>query len=291
MKHSTKSLVKLGFTELEAEVYTTLLQKSGMTGYGVAQSIGKQAANIYKAIESLQNKGAIIVDEGANRLCRAVPAEELLSRLEREFLESKRAAADSLAKIQNTDIDDRVYQLRSSEQVFERCRKMLLDCRQIALLDIFPLPFNELRKDIDDCVKRGVEVLIKVYEPVEIEGAKVFLDSFNQTVMSRWQGQWLNAVIDAREHLLAYLTLDGKDVYQAVWSSSAYLSCVYHSSIGSELVLTDLLRRIAQGIATKDLQKLAKNYFEYTVPKASGYQDLLERFSEIKSLAFKARSK
>lgn len=286
-----KPMVKLGFTELEAEVYTTLLQNSVMTGYAVAQSIGKQAANIYKAIESLQNKGAVIVDEGANRLCRAVPADELLSRLEREFLECKQSTADSLAKIQNNDTDDRVYQLRAREQVLERCRKMLRECRQIALLDIFPVPFAELKTEVESCIKRGVEVLIKVYEPVEITGAEIFLDSFNQEVKNRWQGQWLNIVTDAREHLLAFLTLDGQDVHQAVWSSSAYLSCVYHSSIGSELVLTGLLQRIQNGASAKELQKSAKKYFEHTAPKASGYHDLLETFSKSKPATRKARSK
>jgi sugar-specific transcriptional regulator TrmB len=275
-----KSLHKLGFTELEAEVYAVLLQKSAMTGYGVAQSIGKQAANIYKAIESLQNKGAIIVDEGSNRICRAIPADELLSRIEREFLENKQEAANSLAKIQDNSADNRVYQLRSREQIIERCRSMLLNCRQIALIDIFPVPFKELQADIEATAARGVEVLIKVYEPVEIESAEIFLDSFNQTVIDRWQGQWLNIVTDAAEHLLAFLTKDGKEVHQAIWSSSAYLSCVYHSSIGSELVLTGLLKRIEEGVSTKELAKIAKRYFEHTAPKSLGYQILLERFGE-----------
>ena len=77
-----ESLVALGFTALEAEVYIYLLGASPATGYRVAQAIGKPIANTYKAIEALESKGAVIVEHSANKLCRAIPAEELLGQLE-----------------------------------------------------------------------------------------------------------------------------------------------------------------------------------------------------------------
>ncbi len=80
-----EALVSLGFTALESEIYTFLLQESPVTGYRVAQALGKPTANTYKAIESLALKGAVIVAEGAQRHCRAVPAQELLNRLDRRF--------------------------------------------------------------------------------------------------------------------------------------------------------------------------------------------------------------
>lgn len=289
IKDSTEALIKLGFTGLEAEAYTALLQQSTMTGYGVAQMLGKPVANVYKTLESLQNKGAIIADEGSNRVYRAVPAGELLSRLQRNFLENKQQAEESLAKIQNSSVDERVYQLRSRGQVFELCRRMLADCRQIVLLEVFPLPLVELLSDIEAAIARGVQVVIKVYQPIQIDGAEIFFDSFSEIVMERWQeGQWLNVVTDASEHLLAFLTADGKEVHQAIWSSSAYLSCVYHSTFGSELVLTGLLNHIEQGASAKQLQKLAKRYFQLTAPKAAGYQALMERFGKTRSLLAKS---
>ncbi|MDO8629132.1 MAG: helix-turn-helix domain-containing protein, partial [Phycisphaerales bacterium] len=68
-----QTLVPLGFTPLEGEVYAILVAESPATGYRVAQAIGKPVANTYKAIESLERKGAIVVDDGESRLCRAVP--------------------------------------------------------------------------------------------------------------------------------------------------------------------------------------------------------------------------
>ena len=86
---SIQTLIDLGFTNLEAEIYTFLLQESPATGYRIAQAIGKPAANTYKTVQSLEKKGALLVDDSEKRLCRAVPADELLNRLERQFSERK----------------------------------------------------------------------------------------------------------------------------------------------------------------------------------------------------------
>src|SRR3954454_24931874 len=102
---SINALVGLGFTGLEAEIYTALLAESPVTGYRVAQAIGKPAANVYKAIASLEAKGAVLVDDGASRVCRAVPPDELLARLERGFAERKAQAASALARLRGAEGD------------------------------------------------------------------------------------------------------------------------------------------------------------------------------------------
>src|ERR1700730_2132659 len=94
LESSAQALVALGFSGFEAEVYVRLLaEPQPVTGYKVAQVLGKPVANTYKALESLSNKGAVIIDDGANRMCRAVAADELLSKLERRFRDNQRTAA------------------------------------------------------------------------------------------------------------------------------------------------------------------------------------------------------
>src|SRR5262249_42976736 len=247
-----QSLTGLGFTELEAEVYVSLLQHSPATGYRVAQSIGRPVANTYKAIESLQQKGAILVDEGASRLCRAVPAEELLAQLERGFQRRRQEAAHALASLRAAPEDDRVYQLQSVEQVFERCRRMLQGCEQVAVLDVFPKPLEELRPDIEAVVRRGVRIVIKAYAPAALPGADVVVHAQGRVSLRGWPGQWLNGVTDGREHLLAFLTSDLRGLYQAVWSGSAYLSWVYHSAVAAEAILAALMRDLEEGAAAAD---------------------------------------
>src|SRR5438874_1780106 len=76
-----RALVELGVTGLEAEVYTFLLQESPATGYRAAQALGRPVAGIYKALEALAHRGAVVVEEGTTRQYRSVPGEELLGGL------------------------------------------------------------------------------------------------------------------------------------------------------------------------------------------------------------------
>src|SRR5580698_10497182 len=101
-------LVSFGLTQLEASVYLFFLQEGPATGYRAAQALGKPAANTYKAIESLENKGWLLKDDSLSRLFRPVPAEELLRRLDRDFHERHEHAAQQLKQIERAQDDERV---------------------------------------------------------------------------------------------------------------------------------------------------------------------------------------
>lgn len=280
MDDSIQSLVALGFTELEAEVYTFLLQESPATGYRVAQAIGKPAANTYKAIETLQNKGAVIVERGASRLCRAVPSDELLSQMERSFCDRRAKAAEALAGLRGSPDDDRIYQLQSSEQVYARCRTMLARCKQVAVLDVFPLPLERLRPEIEAAAERGVYVSLRTYQPAEVKGVEVVYSSKGQAVMEVYPGQWVILIVDGVEQLLAFLTPDGRGVHQAIWSRSAFLSFVLNDAVWCSTILLALVKLIDRGAPVEEIQGALDHFrqsFSYDIP---GYRELLRRFGE-----------
>jgi len=275
-----QSLLAFGFTELEAEVYVFLLQEWPATGYRVAQAIGKPVANTYKAIESLQNKGAILVNDGANRLCRAVPAEELMAQLERSFQRARQQAVQALSTLHGDQDDDRIYQLRSLAQVLERCHQMLDRAEQLAVLDVFPGPLDELRSALQSTAQRGVKVVLRAYQPAVVAGAEVFVDPRGATVLKRWPGQWLNLVIDGQEFLLAFLNSEGTDVHQAVWSGSAYLAWVYYSAVRCELSLGELEHLLEQGATAAELRRAVARHRSLFKADLGGYRKLFDRFGK-----------
>ncbi|NNE42736.1 MAG: TrmB family transcriptional regulator [Gemmatimonadetes bacterium] len=272
-------LVSLGFTALEAEVYTYLLREAPVTGYRIAQALRKPAPNIYKAIESLELKGAVLVEEGASRRCRPVPPDELLGHLERRFRDDTRRAAQLLADVSQSPPDDRVYTLRSPDQVLERARRMLADAREVVLADVFPLPLAELRKDLEATARRGALVTVKVYEPTDVAGARVVTDG-RADIFERWPGQWVNLVVDGREHLVAFLSPDGKSVHQAVWSGSLYLSWVYHSAVGAEMSLDAVRQALADGADARGIARLIDEMDAVKALQARGYRELTRRVAD-----------
>lgn len=247
-------LAPFGFSEIEALVYAFLLQEGLATGYRVSHGIGKPTANTYKALSSLAARGAITVEEGEGRLCRAVPPGELLDRLEKGFRDRKAQALSQLDRLQQSHGDDRIYQLEDADQVLARAKAMLDRAQSIVLLDIFPAPFAALKPDLKAAVARGVRVALQVYEPVTLPRAEVVLSDAGADLLASWPGQQLSLVVDAREHLLALLGRDGRTVHQAIWSGSTFLSCMQHNALACELLLRD--RKGGEGPARR-LQKIS----------------------------------
>lgn len=227
-------LTPFGFTSLESEIYTFLLKESPATGYRVAQAIGKAAANTYKAIESLQQKGAVLVEEGANRLCRAVPSDELLARLTRDF-EWRRAEAElMLAKLNSGADDDRVYSLRSRAQIIERARHMLGSAEAFALMACSANVAHQLGDTLVASGKRGLEVYLLCPEAVGIPGVKA-ARSQNHAFVDE-----LRLTVDGAEHMNALFSAGREDAVQAIWSKSAFLASCAHRGLAAELTLLGL---------------------------------------------------
>jgi hypothetical protein len=65
MPEPSKALMALGFTELEARIYTFLLQESPATGYRIAQAIQKPVANTW--LPPFERQGVTGAGHGAVR--------------------------------------------------------------------------------------------------------------------------------------------------------------------------------------------------------------------------------
>jgi hypothetical protein len=273
-----ETLVELGFTPLEAEIYVRLLRDAPVTGYRVAQSLGKPAANVYKAIESLQAKGAVLVDEGRTRVCRPVPHDELLDRLERSFRDRRRRAEGELSRLRRDTSDDRVYALHDPEQVFQRARRMISEAKCVVLADAFPEPLTELAPDLAAAHGRDVTVAVKAYRPVELGGGRSIVGADAERVLASWPGQQLNVVADAERTLLALFDTAGKRLLQAVWSASTYLSCLTHSWLAAEISHTELVAGLEAGESRESLLAAARELRGIIRSSYPGYETFLRRF-------------
>lgn len=248
-------LVALGFTEIEAAAYTFLLRESPATGYRVAQGIGRTAANSYKALESLETRGAVMSEEGETRNYRALPADELLRSLDKAFTKHRERAAQLLSRVRPDHADDRVYQLRTPSQVYERCRTILASARHVVLLDVFADPLAELREAVEQAAARGVRIAMLVYEPTVVAKAEVVLNHQASTVHKRWSGQWVNLAADSAEQVHALMTPDGAEVLHATWSASAFLAHLYQSGLLGELSASVVRNSIRAGASQDEIMR------------------------------------
>jgi hypothetical protein len=234
------ALIALGFTETEALVYCELLQVSPATGYRLAQAVGKAPANTYQALSALVQKGAAMVDESGGKSFRATPPEELLAAMAGAFESRRRAAAEALERLARPGEDDRIYQLKSADQVMQRARAMIEGAREIVLFDLFPEPLEALRPALERAAAQGVTVAGTSYGEMADAPAPFVLTRGPDYVLRRWPGRQVSLVADAREQLNALMSRDGATVLHGVWSDSAWLACSQHNSLACEVRLASL---------------------------------------------------
>ena len=277
---SLKLMLELGFNELEAEVYLHLLPNPPATAYAVGKAIGRPTANVYKAVDALARRGAVLIEEGGNRQCRAVPVAEFLRQARASFSELTAEAEKRLGALQSAPPDERVYRIESADQVFERARTMLeTTVGKIAIVDAFPGALERLRSSVEKAAARGVEVFVEAYAPIKLKGAKVAFAAATAAAPGYWGAEQLNVVVDGREHLLALLGLDCKHVHQAVWSRSLYLSCIHHGGRLCEHTLVRMLAAADRSADGKTLRRILEEHRFFLRDSVPGQKELFNRFA------------
>ena len=269
--NSIKWLNELGFTELEATVYSYLVENSPVTAYRVAQEIGKPVANTYKAVQSLYQKGMVMIDETQNRLCQAVPAKEALDKLKNSFLDRHQNAAEALSHLKPSGDVEKIFSLTSPDQVFDRCRNLLENAEQIVLIDAFPGVVKKLKPWLQAAVKNKITVVLQAYEPTEIEGVEIVHFQHAERMITRWQGNWLIIVVDGAEYLFAFLSDDDQVVHNAIWCGSAFMALPQHSNLAHSFRASMMEELINQGASNDKIRHELKRTEEWMVMGRRGY--------------------
>ncbi len=276
-KKNLELLLDLGLNQLEAEVYIHLLTQPPSTAYKIGKQINKPTANVYKAIDSLAEKGAIMIEENKNKQCKAVVPEEFIGQYETAFLKKTKEAKKMLFSFDEQVIDENSYTISSVNLVFERFKNMMKKCKTIAVIDAFPKTLEKVVDCILETVNRGVDVHVEAYEPIEIKGAHVVFGKVGASALSYWQSQQLNLIIDGEEHLIALLDSDLKKVKQATWSNNLYMSCILHAGCLREQTIIQIMNSIDEPDFEKEVKKILekqKFFFNSQVP---GFNKLFER--------------
>jgi hypothetical protein len=276
----TEALINTGFTPLEAEIYIYLLQHSPATGYKIAKGIGRSFTNTYKAIAGLQAKGAILMDEGDHKLSRAVRIEELMDQMEARFREKRRIAVEAVRQLPVSEEDNRIYHLASTDQVYERCRRMLQECEERVLLELFPEPCALLREPVEATAARGIITAARVYAGESLEGVRVIQSPFGEENQKIWRSQWLALFVDGRQFLLGHLVQGGGGVYECVWSANPFISRAFYAFVNSDLHHYAFLPHLEGAASLNDVRtEYDRLQEEFPAGGDLGFRDLMSNYA------------
>lgn len=279
-----QKLRDIGLNQVEAEVYFLLLSEEPMTAYKVGKLLKKPTANIYKAVEVLFNKGAIIIEEGKNKLCKAVDPEEFIATQQHEFATKIKQVANALTNIKPQVAEEKTYSLDSVYLAVEKAKRMINEAKEIIVVDAFPLSLDAVLPELKSAIKRGVTVLVQCYSEITIKGADVFITQDYDDVISYWKSQQLNVVVDGSESLIALFDKSMSTVFHATWSTNLYLSCVTHAGRVYEQTIHKLMAVPDSPNKLQEIEKILKSQKFMRHANVPGLRALFERhMSNIKT--------
>lgn len=272
-------LIKLGFNRLEAEVYLTLLKESPLTGYRLAQILNKAAANTYKALESLEKRGAVVAEGSPNvKQYVAIPIADYMNQLESGFRNDRQFLEESLKDIKYSISGDKIYMLQTFDQVLEKCSRMLENAEYSVIVDAFPSMLKKIVPQLEKAALNGVNIIVNAYEPVNVKNCRVIVKSNAKKVLQLWSGDWMNIAVDGKEYLITACEKDGV-LQHAIWSNSPYLSFFVFNGFRYEMLFSALSSKIP----SEKMPEILNSAFEdvnINIADLPGYKTMLERLGK-----------
>lgn len=247
---ASEALASLGFTGLESEIYAFLLSESPATGYRIAQAIGKPVANTYKAIQTLEAKGAIVVDDEKSRKCQPIPVEDLLGRLAREF-EGKRADAHSaLASLGSRRESERIFTLKTRDAVLQQSRVLIDEAKIELLVSATSTLLSALEMSVTRAKDRGVQMRLRSETGAGPADAKFGSSELG----AHWPGEAIVVTVDGEQCLFALLD-KWAIVVQAGWGHSPFLALILREGQSAGACLEEIRTRVDEGAGPKRIAK------------------------------------
>lgn len=266
---------RLGFNNLEAEVYVALLKHGPQTAYKIGKLLNRPTANVYKAVDVLAGSGALELEEGDVRICRAIPIKSLTKQLQSDYKARIDKAVEELSLVKPETDEEGIYKLQTVDSVFQRAYEMLKRSSHVVVIDAFPKALDKLKPELNKCIKNKLEVFVEAYEPVDFEkGVSVAIPSISKAALNYWGAQQLNLAVDGKEILIALFNEDLTELIQATYSNNLYLSCIVYSGLMSEHKVIQFSN--AQSLKEVDVIKSTQRFFyNSNVP---GLEKLFEQF-------------
>jgi len=255
-----QQLTEMGFTALEAEIYLFLITTGSQTGYAIAKGLNKPTANVYKALESLSGKGAIEYSMADKKKCTATHWQQLLKRRQKQFSQTIANLEENLTSLQlEQSNDEQVYQIEQIDHVIEESISLIDNAKQILMVEAEPASLPLLKSALEKAANRGVEIWIKVYQPVELKGMNVIVRQRGHEVYEKTQDISFKLAADGNAMLIADIALDKKKVIAAYRSRSALMAMSIYTGLLYEIVLTDLKQLIPNNKLDAAKQLLARS--------------------------------
>ena len=218
-----QALRELGITRTEAEVYVaTLLEAQGapVSGYRVAQSVGKDPANLSKTLASLEKLGAVRTIQDKPRLYIPVPPAEFTEKLLADMKGTQVKVLNQISELEIQTPRGIPMALHDQEQTLLKVAQLLTQCRRELLLFADKGVLQNLGTALEALAASSeVAVNILCLEKLGWNGLNEIVIPLPVGFADPQPVPWLQLVIDRQTWLVASFPSAGNDKLPCGWWS------------------------------------------------------------------------
>ncbi|MBN2655518.1 MAG: hypothetical protein JXR86_00550 [Spirochaetales bacterium] len=162
-ERTEKELIKLGFTEIEAQVYLHIAENGLCNGSQIARSKGLARTSVYTALEQLYNRNVIDQVSGDSVSYVIRDPETVFPAIEREMEAASHSIQKSLKDLKVRGTPSLFRNLNNRELVDRRIRELICGA-EIEIYINATSDFAVFHEDLKAATDRGVKIWLMSFE-------------------------------------------------------------------------------------------------------------------------------
>lgn len=219
-----QTMKRFGFTESETSAYLTLLEGGNLSGYEISKRSGIARSKIYNILETLVNKGIVIVNKTEPKLYQGLSAEEFIQNLEHHVKNEIADLNHHLTNIkEHGEEDDLLWKVSGYINIQSKAKHLIDQAQSSLYIQIWQ---HELTKELigslrlaEERVDHFVLILFKEDEDFTLPLNKYYNHGFEEEKLKDFGHRWLNITRDKEEVLFGEFDFDAKEV-EAIWTKN-----------------------------------------------------------------------
>lgn len=232
----TSRLRDVGFSLYEARVYVALLRDGSQNGNEVAKRARVPSSKVYAALEKLAAEGLVQSSRrGSSRRWAALPPNELIARLRKQYNEPLDFLGQELPKLEATEPSEPFLTVAGIDPTHEAAVALIDGAKVEIHISCWEPDLTALRAALISAHERGVRVFGMLYGDTEPPPGSWLHHHYVDIVGNRVGGRLLALVADEHEALIARIPHDGEA--NAVRSRNSVMTLIVKEYLHHDSVL------------------------------------------------------
>ena len=238
-------LENIDFTASESKAYITLLQTGPITGYELSKQSGVARSKIYNILESLRERGAVLVSKQSEPvLYSAISVEELVESMKANINSNLDKISEELSLFKSNEASDELWYIKGYQNVMNRCRYLIKHAKESVLIQVWNDDLDEILGELiefDESHRECAAVYYDVHKEYKLPLKHVYPHGFEENMLEENKGaRWINLVVDGKELLFGHLNSE-KDV-EVIWTQHQPMVFLAKENIRHDIYCLKLIR-------------------------------------------------